>query len=407
MLLPSCRIFRGRHAQAALLCAGMLCSVLAKAQSASPADLSMRLLSWMDEYASIPFPTGLDSLEDFKPGWVDEIELRSETDRFELPRQRYLMRFRPKMPVVRLAERDLQRVQREQVLMLGDEARAKAHANALSLLFELAIDQREHILLDTLNQVQLQLVEATRARLSEPNYDIERVLEAEDDLVSITLRQQNLQLSGQGTPPPIPLNQLVELVDIRNNLLVLAANSGLVARGKSDLVVLEAKLALKRAENLVFLDFLQVEYNDREITPREQFNVGAGITLPRPTQNIRAIDELKVEQLEERYKAQLEHAVRKREFLEKIDQLQNDLIRWTSFRDVLAEREARRERLIEVYLSSALSRPEAILQLRRRSIRDSISLLMIEEEIRKGYASLIGRYLSLNEATIQAWILKK
>jgi len=368
------------------------------------------LAQWMDAYVNLPAAPSSEELPRYVPAWFDEIELRTETDEFMLNRQRYNLRGKPRLPHVRRAERRVQNAQRAGLNDLGKEALADGRADALSYLFELATDVREAALVDTIFQVQSRLVDVTRLRVVEPGYDVEKVLDAEDELAKIDLRLKELQSISNVLAPPVRPDALAQLEQIRFRLLALLSEGPSAFPGQQvALETIDAEMALERAENMSFLKFLQVEYRsspDPDDLTRELLSVGGSISFPKRERNIRQLDELKVKRLEEIYDLEIKKQEQLREFNDAVSTLQRAFKQYDEFKSKIVARKVRRERLSQTYLQASTARPEALLRLSRRNLSDRLNLLQIEEDIREGYAALLGDYVTLDAAGIQRWVLK-
>lgn len=368
------------------------------------------VVDWMDAYANLPEGPSNEQLPRYVPGWFEEIEARTETDEFSFRRQRYTLRGEPKLPSVRRAEQRVQNAQRGQLSNLGADELADSRADALTQLFEIATDLREAALVDTLIQVQERLVDLTRLRVVEPGYDIENVLDAEDDLADLKLRLKELKSLNDDVKTPISPNQLVDLEDIRRYLLAIIEQGPAQALGQNlSLEQIDAEIALERAENLSFLKFVQVQYRDspdpNDLT-REQLSVGGSISFPRRERHIRQLDELKVKRLEERYDFDLKARERERKFSDDIANLQRLVERYEDLKANIQARRLRRDRLSQTYLQSSQTRPESLLRLSRRNFSDRLNLLQLEEDVRESYAVLLGDFITLDAAGIQRWVLK-
>jgi hypothetical protein len=373
-------------------------------------DEAKALAAWMEEYSNLPAAPGEDELPTYKPAWFDEIEIRSETDEFKLNQQRYTLRAEPRLPHVRSAERRIQNAQRAGLNGLSENVLSDGRADALNQLFELSTDLREAALLDTLFDVQSRLVDVTRFRVVEPNYDVEKVLDAEDELAEISLRLMELRSSSDQLKPPVRSRDLVQVEDIRFRLLSIVSEGPATTEDQAaTLERIDAEMALERAENLSFIKFLQVEYrssNDPDDMTRDQLSVGGSISFPKRERRIRKLDELKVDRLEERYDFELKQLERKRKFKEAVSAVQQKFKLYDEMKKQLVVRRERRDRLANTYLQSSTARPESLLRLSRRNLNEKLDLLQLEEDIREGYAALLGDFLTLDEAGIQRWVLK-
>lgn len=405
------------HAPAATAAALLLLAALCGAASpvlaqASPDDearaIAEAIVAYLDDYADLPDGDALDELPPFTAGRIDRVELRTETDEFDFALQRYALRAQPKMPHVRRAEERLQRTQRAGLATLDGEARADAYAAGLLVLFEVATRRRELLLLDTLATLRRQLVATARARLAEPGYDVERALDAEDALADVELRRR-LLVSGvdQTAAGALPTERLVGVAEIGRRLGDLAtAGPDAPVRGDGELALLEAEMALERAENLQIVDFLQVEYRGQQEFLREGVSVTASVRLPRRARNIRDLDELEIERLEQRRELELEARERRREFDRDVAELRRLLDHHAATAEEHVTRAERRERLAAAYARNAATRPDQLLALQRRGLRERLRLLELEEEIREDWAALLGEYLRLDAERVAAYVLR-
>ena len=388
-------------AQGTLLLACLQSSTL---QAQSPE--AEAVLTWMTDYAGLPVDSAQSSLGTFKPPYVTNFEVRTETDRFDAGRQRFQARARPILPHVRRAEANLQQTLRYQLGEIGEDDLLDAYGDALGLLAEAATDAREAAFLDTLINLEKRLVEVAKLRLAEPGFDVEDVLDAEDNVSAIRLRQEELAAQLGRIAFPVDVGQVASLSDVRQRLERLETFSPSAESVTAELAVIDAEMQLERAENTQWLDFLNVEFRGQDAVFEEQFRLGLSISIPQRTNRIRALDELEIERLEELRKAELDAATRIREFREDLMALRLALARYDALRSENSAREIQRERLVQVYLRTEATRPDGILKLRRRSLRDRLALLRIEEEVREGYLDLVARYIVLDVAAIDAWVLK-
>ena len=399
----SSRSWRGTALSITVL-AALTVSVPGSAQSPTREQLAEQVVNWLASTAAVP-QSDVGTLEPFSPGWLEEFEIRTETDRFDFDRQRYALRGEPKLPHVRRAEKRLQQVQRESLASLTEEAQRDADGSLLELLFGLATDVRERQLVDSLIAVQRRLVAATRSRLAEPDYDIEKVLDAEEGLDDLLLRAEELDNRARRVLAPIPVARIVGLQDIRARLERLAAAGPSPLATDPDLALIDAELGLERAENLEFIQFFQVEYRGARDLINEQVSVGTSIALPRRQDNIRDIDELKIERLEAEYEAEIDAREVRRDFDADLLELRLLFDKYDALAASFERRADKRERLGRVYLANAMTRPEALLRLERRNLRDRLDLLNLEEDIREAWAELIGDYVVLDAQAIAAWVV--
>ena len=81
----------------------------------------------------------------FDPGWIDEIEFRTETDEFELDRQRYTLRFTPSSKRINSSIRELANAQNSKFIYLENELQKKyindSYKNTIAF-YELYLEEK-------------------------------------------------------------------------------------------------------------------------------------------------------------------------------------------------------------------------------------------------------------------------
>jgi len=111
-------------------------------------------------------------------------------------------------------------------------------------------------------------------------------------------------------------------------------------------------------------------------------------------------------QAEEEFELELKKSEREREFKDAVLNLRLIFESYDELKAQLVVRRARRDRLGQTYLQSSIARPEALLRLSRRNLNDRLDLLQLEEDIREGYAALLGDFKTLDAQDIQRWVLR-
>ncbi len=397
----------GRLFAGAVLCFGVSLPHPAQAQprAASPTQLAEVLRVWMSDYAGFGEAGLVEPLAEFRPGIIEQLQLRSEADRLDLGRQRYGVRVQPKLPHIRRAERDLQQAERTRLEDLGLSAGRDADEEALRQLFGLAAEAQEMRTIDSLIELQRGLVEVTFRRMAEPNYDVDRVLDAQDDLADLRLRRERLSRRAAARPSPLPLDRLVDVWDLPARIATLRTLGPQPLPASGKLAVLDAELALEKAQNNTWLDFLQVNYRSDLEVAKSRYSLGGGLEFPLRTSALPAVDKLRVERQQEQIERAVDLRVQERELTTALDKLSLALEQYGALLRSLEERKRNRIPLERVLASSPEAQPEDILRLRRRTLTDRLSLLDLAADIRDDYASLLAEHYRLDVEMIAAYVL--
>ena len=406
-----------------------------RAQAPSRAELAQALAAWL-AVAPAPSPARVESndpaaarptdtlaaprhttpanpggviAEPFRPSYFDQLQLRTETDRLDANRQRYSLRVEPKLPHLRAAERALQASQRATLETRPAEARHKSAAEALERLFEQASLARELALLDSLLELQARLVRVSRERLAEPAFDVERLLDAEDERADLhTRRGLIVARLAAGPLPPLPLGRLVGPTEVLARAARLAARAPYVqddARVAAELAVIDAELRLERAENLKVIDFVQADYRSDLEPGRQRYSIGGGVRLPQSTRRNRDIDELRVERAAELQRVALAREAGDRAHAEAYASLLRAADELGAVRATTRERIARRAQLRDVLTTATSTRPDALLRIERRDLLDRREVLERELELVERYAEWVAESVVLDPEALAAWVL--
>ena len=397
---------------------GVVCwvaSAVTVLAQAAPAELGAALgnvaparaiADWIDDYAALPVldRTRLDA--PYRAAIFARVQLRTETDRLSPDRQRYSVRAEPILPYLRRAERDMQAAQRAAIPVADERARREAAAEALALLFAGVGARRELSLLDAAIGLHDTLAQLTRLRLAEPGFEVERVLDVEDDRSDLLAARTGLtgRLAMLAMPTAMDYARFVSAAD------ALALAPQLLALGvrpdgalDAELALLDAAVALERAENWKVIDFVQLDYRSDLPETGDRYSVGMGVRLPRS--RVRKLDELAVERVEEVQRARLADREAERDLAAAYRRMQTTAAELEALRAAVLDRSARRANLATALRASAETRPDDLLRIRRRDLRDGLDVVRLEAELLEDYARLVGRSGWVDVAGIARWVV--
>ena len=383
-----------------------LSQVLAQADPSdrTPVREGARVVAaWLDARAGLPPLYVLDSLlPPFRAGWVNDAELRTETDEFDPGRQRYAARIQPKSPRVRRAEEALQRVQRERLGEEPADLAARLRAEAWDLLAEAVADARLRAATDSLLALRRRLARLSETALADPDAGVDDWLRAAEAVEDLELDRARLIATE---PPPLPPDRFVDVPAIRARLAVLtAAEPALAVDG--ELAELAAERELELAEARRWIDFVQVDYRSGQDLPAETWSVTASVDLPRRRSRIRALDELRVETLAAEQERLARRLRRDRAFAAAAAELSTDLEALARKRAVVAERERRRERLRAALRQNAATDPARLLRLRAADADGRLDLAEDAARVFRDYARLVAELGLTDAAEAAAWLLR-
>ena len=349
-----------------------------------------------------------ESTEAFRPRYFDQVQLRTESDRLDRARQRYSVRVRPRLPHLRKAEREVQLAQRMQLTPRPQEATAAARGDALMELFGMAALQRELVHIDSMLAVESSLIRVSRARLVEEDYDVERLLDEEDDYAETLARREVLGQLLASRLPPLPLERIISSEAIASKMDSLFAQEPTVwsaERSASALALIDAETALEKAENWAIINFVQLDYRSDLLPGKERYSIGGGIDLPQPNSRNRDLDELQIERAAEQQRLALEREEAQRAHVESFRELQTLFLELAAAQKSAQSRIARRTQLRAVLVTDATTRPDALLRIERRDLQDRGDVLDLELEIADRYAEWLAESIELDAASLADWVL--
>ena len=363
------------------------------------------LAAWIDDYAAVPQIDPGTLGDAYRPSIFSKVQLRTESDRLSPERQRYSIRATPRLPYVRRAERELQAAQRAALPAADAPAQREAAAEALAVLFDLAAAQRESELLAADIALHDSLAALTRRRLAEPRFDVERLLDVEDDLSELSAARDATAARLERRPLPVAAEQLVSAKT------ALARAADLLALGvrpdgqlEAELSLIDAAVALERAENWKVIDFLQLDYRSDLEETNERYSVGFGLSLPHG--RVRKLDELELERVEETHRARLDDREAARELSEAYEEVLAAADELYALQAAATDRRQRRARLSQALMTSAQTRPDDLLRIRRRNLRDLREINEAEADVLEAYADLVGRSGWVDAEGLERWVLE-
>lgn len=341
--------------------------------------------------------------EDQSLPFIEEMELRTESDEMELYRQEYLFRIRfhsreNRRIQDRITNNNLQHYELRSQLL--DEQEQKDRYEYLAEWYYLdaaitALAKKKIILEDQRTVYQNNAVNA-------PQLDITTLLKVEEDLQE--LEQEQLQL---GLQRAVIIKNLLPDTEATSNLEldgegwisietmkavieeVMADTAQITEIAMQELEVNAAQLEyeMERAESRRFLDFAQAKYAGRDnLSFAREFSLGLGFMIPTKSTNRTEINEAQLERTDEAFQLSLlilewEEDVQKA--YQRFDQT------WQTYQLIKEQIETSQyANTLEKYKQTAGVSPLTLLQL--QSI-----ILKQERDVRRLEESACFRYLDL------------
>ena len=324
--------------------------------------------------------------------WVERYELRTETRDFDAGSQEYTLRVLPSTPGKRRAQTALVATLTGQPDFEADDLRCDAVEQRYTDWLRLYAAARELALLAPLYSIQRDRQRVLERRAASLDVDFAELIDLRIRRTELANRRATLLNRRDGllrhyglTADSIDPGGLLPPTD-----LALSAATPLPPDAERDFDrrLVAGELALERAEQRQYVDFLQLKYQGPHDDPlREKFSVGLGLQLPNDGNRRIKVRELELELRELDREATADRTAdgeRLRTY---------DLAYRTARADFLRERELLAEERTELVRIAAL--------LRSREPLDVNQLLRIEERAARNALTLLEREVALYEAYLE------
>lgn len=342
------------------------------------------------------------SKTDFQAGWVDGIDIRTETDRFNFNRQRYLFRLSPNTPKVRKAQTNLYQL----YLKKADLQQSLAKKDFIEIAYEEVLvffeafwklKLKEDLLLILKDQ------EKVRSKLSQTTNKIptdwieiqEEIAQLEVDIFKEETLLETWQSAGLwiNWEDLLPIDSILTVLDSYST-----KRFQLQAREYDvDNLIIEREEELEKAEQKKLLDFVQIEYNGPHTDDfQERISLTAGLRLPFSSGRKLKMEEIAIEKEILQQERLVEKQISQYKEKERKKQLQLLILEWTFTKNKFAQQS---QKMLDFAQSNASSdgSPLLLLSQKETNAERALDLLKLEVAI---YQSYIG-YLRFTEQLYQ------
>ncbi|MFK7982207.1 MAG: hypothetical protein AB8G86_19660 [Saprospiraceae bacterium] len=237
----------------------------------------------------------------FEAGWVDGMDIRTETDEFKFNRQRYLFRVSPSTPKIRAAQTNLHQLNLEkadlQQTLLKKDFIEIAYDEVLTFyeaFRKLKIKEDLLIILEDKEQVWRKLSLTTNKIPTDWIKVQQEIAQLEIDIFKEKTLLESWQREGVwlNWENLLPVDSILEKIDLSNS-----KRFQLQAREYDvDNLIIEREEALEQAEQKKLLDFVQIEYNGPHTDNlKEKVALTAGFRLPFSSSRKLKMEEIAIE----------------------------------------------------------------------------------------------------------------
>lgn len=342
--------------------------------------------------------------QQFNAGWIDGMDVRTETDEFDFNRQRYLFRVSPSTPKIRQAQTNLHQLYLKKAGLQNSLLRNDFIEIAYEeVVFFYEAFRKLSIKEELLTVLQDQ--EKVWGKLSQVSREIPKDwLEIQEDIAQLEIdiyKEANTLKSWQAEGQWLNWEDLIPADSILNQLGNNTNNRFQLKAREYDVenLLIEREEELEAAEQKKLLDFVQVEYSGpHEDALKERVSLTAAFRLPFSAGRKLKMEEITIEKemlQQERLAEKQLNQYKERETRKKLELLVQELV----FSKKLYQ--AQSEKMLAIAQKSSALRgdsPLFILYQKEAQIEKNLEVLKLEMAI---YAEYLD-YLKLTEQLFAA-----
>ncbi len=349
-------------------------------------------------------PENSYSNTNFQAGWVDGMDVRTETNRFKFNRQKYLFRVSPSTPKIRQAQTNLhqlylKKADLQQTLLQKDfiEIAYEEVLTFYEAVRKLKLKEELLLILQDKERVWSKLALTNNKAPSdwiEVQQDITQLEVAifKEETLLNAWQAEGVWLNWEDLLPVDSLLILLNQVPITNRFQLQAMEYDV------DNLIIEREEELEQAEQKKLLDFVQIEYNGPHSDEfEERISLTAGFRLPFSSGRKLKMEEIAIEKevlqqerLAEKKLSQYKEKNRKQELQLLIDE-------WNYAKDKYAQQAQKMLDFAQQAQTLSDNSPLLILAQKETNVERALDLFKLEMAIYQAYVD----YLAFTEQLYQ------
>lgn len=338
-----------------------------------------------------PAPAG----DQFNASWLNKIDIRTETDEFNIDRQQYLVRVSPSTGKVRKAQSQLHQEYLSEAALEKDKYRKdfikKAYEDWLQIYEKHERLSLERAILEVVSDEQIVIQKLASASLTSAKEVAEIQQEINDLKIDIYSYESELSLLYD-PDRKTDFSDLITLEAIRQKITIDTDMSQPIVDQETvqKINLVEAEMQLERAEKSQFFDFFQVQYNGphREIW-EEKLSVTLGFTIPFSSDRKLKMEGLNIEKESLLQEQQMAQTLQQRKITEQLNTIQLLFRKWDFIRSLNSESERQAEGFAQKESAESISTPLWQLSQKAEQLNNSSKQLDTKVAIYEAYIDLL------------------
>ena len=332
----------------------------------------------------------------FQAGWVDGVDIRTETDEFNFNRQRYLFRVAPSTPKIREAQTNLhqlylKKANLQQTLLKKDFIEI-AYEEVL-LLYEtvqkLSIKEALLLILQDQEKVWSKLSLAANKTTKDWVAIQQDIAQLEVDIFKEQKTLEVWQEEGRGInwDNLLPIDRILNAVNIGgNNKFQLQAQEYDV-----DNLIIEREEGLEQAEQKKIIDFVQIEYNGPHNEEfQEKVSLTAAFRLPFSSNRKLKMEEIAIEKETLKQERRAEKQLSAYKEKEKKNELKLLIEEWAFAKDKFAQQAQKMLDFANLDAAMTDNNPLFLLLQKEVNLKRRLDVLKLEISIYQSYIDYLA-----------------
>ncbi len=325
----------------------------------------------------------------FNAPYLDQVEIRTESDRLRFNRQRYSLRLTPMTPKIRKLQKnlynDLAALHAFETSDVRHESIIESYTEWLAYYFI----NEELTLLKTKLPLHSDLLNNAKKDLPNDAFDYISLVEQERAVLRLKHKIAALELQQSWYPQFDEDNSLLispeEIIALVESNDLMVNNNASIQKAKLNLSKIANEKAIEKAKKNKVFDFVQMEYrgpHDEDLERKISFS--AAFRLPMAGENKLDLAALDLERLGEQNEILIEEMnqefVNTRSKIELKRIIQQYQLNVAQYKEILQNTKS-----IEGYIPQSKNEIKDILELKLDDINEAIDLLDQKKEIYESY----------------------
>ena len=375
-------------------CLFFLCGLLvqSKAQELTlEGFVQAGLKDWVIEQSALP--------ENVRFPWIEEIDVRTESDEFLLRRQEYTLRLAPSSPRLRAAQKSLyQHIANQPQFDLQEDLADKIKDINEDWLTLFMIDKAGKLLTEMKLVLQDQSLIINK-EVETGKIDVEKAMNLYKDINELDLSQfkltqekERLFIAYGIEDFSIDFEQMPSCQELIQKMNEESLNSikPFQAKMDFDMETINRELAVERADRNRLFDFLQLRYRGpHDNFFNERFSVGVGLQMDKKNSSLLKLKELELDKQQLETQQVYEEKAYASERTSLLSEAQKIFEEYQFFLEQSKSEKEKLNQLSKSYTQMNGIHPQFLLCVREREIRLDLEALSYEEQLYEIYLDFL------------------